>query len=607
MPAQDFANQLVIEIAGAALPPDVASLLLQATVDDSRTVPDLFALRFRDPDHAVLEKAGAKIGSPVTLSVASSEDQAPVKLMVGEVTALEKEYDGAGTVTVVRGLDATHRLTRGRRTASYLQMTVSDVVTRIAGEAKLKTGEIEPTRAVHQQLSQGNVTDWQFLRGLAGDVGAELAVVEGELEFRRPTRAGTAPSTARKATEDPLVLELGRNLLRMRATVTSAEQVPAVQVRAWDPTAKRAVVGRAQARTTSAEVGAQPAELAGLFAARPLVATDTPYLTQAEVDDAAAALAEQVAGGFAELEAVMRGNPKVRAGGAVALVGTGEPFDGKYTVSATRHVFEPETGYQTWVTVSGGQDRTLGGLVEGASGTRAGAPGVVIGQVSDNRDPERLGRVRLTFPWLSDDFVSDWARTVQSGAGSGRGALVVPEVGDEVLVAFEQGSFQRPYVIGGLYNGVDRPAEPDTPLVDPSSGAVDSRSFVSRTGHRVEIVEAAAGPHGIRVRTGDGALSVELDQQGTSITVHSDGTVTIDGARGVTVDAGRGSLRLTGQDITLSARTGVTVDGGGGDVQVTSGTGVSVKGSTVKVDGAATTEITGGASCTVRAALVRIN
>jgi uncharacterized protein involved in type VI secretion and phage assembly len=380
-----------------------------------------------------------------------------------------------------------------------------------------------------------------------------------------------------------------------------------VQVRAWDPTAKRAVIGRAQARTTSAEVGAKPAELAALFAARSLVVTDTPYLVQGEVDDAAAALAEQVAGGFAELEAVIRGNPKVRAGGAVALVGTGEPFDGKYTVTATRHVFEPDTGYQTWVTVSGGQDRTLRGLVQGAAGTSAGAPGVVIGQVSDNRDPEGIGRVRLTFPWLSDDFVSDWARTVQAGAGAGRGTLVVPEVGDEVLVAFEQGSFQRPYVLGGLYNGVDKPAEPGAPLVDSSSGAIDSRSFVSRTGHRLEFLEAAAGPQGVRVRTGDDKVSVELDQQGTTVVVRSDGTVIIEGASGVTVDAGPGGLRLLGHAIELSARNGVTIDGGSGEVKVNGTSGVAVRGATVKVDSSASTEINGGASCSVRAAMVRIN
>jgi uncharacterized protein involved in type VI secretion and phage assembly len=360
--------------------------------------------------------------------------------------------------------------------------------------------------------------------------------------------------------------------------VTSAEQVPTVQVRGWDFTAKRAVVGNAPATTKSAEVGTKPAELAGKFAAPVLVAAAIPHLTQGEVNDAAKALAEQVAGGFAELEGVMRGNPKVRAGTAVVLANAGKPFDGKYTVTSSRHVFEPDNGYQTWVTVSGAQDRTLRGLIDGGPGSGsmgAGGSGVVIGQVSDNRDPEGLGRVRLLFPWLADGFVSDWARTVQPGAGKDRGALVVSEVGDEVLVAFENGSFQRPYVIGGLYNGIDKPATSDVDLIDGNSGEVNRRGFVSRTGHRVDLVEKSGGASGVRIRTGDGSLTLDLDQQKTTVTVNSDGTVSIKAQQGVTVDSGMGSLTLTGMDVKISGKTGVSING--------------------------------GANCSINAAIVRIN
>jgi phage protein D len=583
MPAQDFTNELVVTVNGAPLPADLTALLVESVVDDSRTVPDLFVLRFRDPGNVVLSGAGITIGTPVTLAAASNEAVAPEPLLDGEVTALEKEHDGTGTFTVVRGLDRSHRLSRGRRVAGYQQMSISDVAMKVARNAGFPVGEVDATSAVHPQVSQGNVTDWDFLRALAVDVGAEVAVVDGKFEFRRPTIAAEAPG-ATDATKEPLVLEVGRNLLRLRAVVTSAEQVPQVQVRAWDFTAKRAVIGNAAATTKSAENGAKPAELAGKFGAPLLVAAATPYLTQAEVDDAAKALAEQVAGGFAELEGVLRGNPLVRAGTAVRLANAGEPFDGKYTVTASRHVFRPDTGYLTWVTVSGAQDRTLRGVVDGTGSdpATAGRLGVVIGQVSDNRDPEGLGRVRLLFPWLADDFVSDWARTVQPGAGAERGALVVPEVGDEVLVAFENGSFQRPYVIGGLYNGVDKPADGDVPLIDENSGAVNRRTVVSRTGHRIDLVEQAGGATGVLIRTGDGALTLDLDQQKTTVTVHSDGTVTVEAKRGVTVDAGAGTLTLTGQDVKISGKTGVTVEGAR----------VSVK---------------GGADCSISAALVRIN
>ena len=233
------------------MPADVAALLVQGVIDDSRLDPDLFLVRFRDPENIVLEKAGISIGTEMTFKASSNESDTPEKLLVGEVTALEKEYDGTGTFTVVRGLDKAHRLQRGRRVACYRQMTVSDVVRKTAQAAGLDAGQIDSTTAVHEQISQGNVSDWEFVRRLAADVGAEVAVGDGKLDFVRPAKADTAPETKARATQDPLVLELGRNLLRMRTLITSAAAVPDVDVRGWDMMHKRAVVGTAPAATTN--------------------------------------------------------------------------------------------------------------------------------------------------------------------------------------------------------------------------------------------------------------------------------------------------------------------------------------------------------------------
>jgi uncharacterized protein involved in type VI secretion and phage assembly len=155
---------------------------------------------------------------------------------------------------------------------------------------------------------------------------------------------------------------------------------------------------------------------------------------------------------------------------------------------------------------------------------------------------------------------------------------MVPEVGDEVLVAFEQGSFQRPYVLGGLYNGVDKPDAGDVTLIDDNSGTVDRRAFVSRTGHRLEMVESASGDQGIVLRTGDKKLSLQLDQKGTKVTLHSDGTVSIEAKGDITVKTDSGNVTVTadggnvslkgqkvsveGQQVEIKGQTGVTVDGG---------------------------------------------
>jgi uncharacterized protein involved in type VI secretion and phage assembly len=224
---------------------------------------------------------------------------------------------------------------------------------------------------------------------------------------------------------------------------------------------------------------------------------------------------------------------------------------------------------------------------------------VVVGQVSDAHDPEKAGRVKVTFPWLSDDYVSDWARTLQPGAGKDRGWTVVPEVGDEVLVAFEQGDFGRPAVLGGLYNGVDTQAAGPGDLVDGGSGAVNRRSMVSRLGHRIDLLDQAGQNEGIRLATSEDTLLINLDKVATTITVHADGKVVVEGSQGVTIDATSSDLQLMGGQITLKATHGVTVDAGGGAVSLT--------GVTAKLEGSASTEVKGGAMCSVSAAMVKIN
>jgi phage protein D len=600
-------NGFLVEVAGTPLPADVEQLLASAYVDDSLHLPDVFLLRFRDPDRVVLAKTGIAVGAALTISVVSAGSQAPAPLVSGEVTAVEAEFDSGGTFTVVRGYDHAHRLFRGRRTETYTQVTASDIARTVAQRAQLRIGTVETTTTVFDHVTQGGVSDWRFLSGLAREIGFEVLVSDGAFHFRRPRPASDAPDGGGRPATDPLVLHLGTDLLRLRTVVTAAEQVSSVQVRGWDVAQKRALVAEAPAETRSAELPTvTPADLARAFGDPVYVATDVAYRSQAEVDAAAGALAEQIAGAFAELEGLARGNPQLRAGVAIAVSDLGEPFDGKYTISSSRHVYDATGGYTTALTVAGRQERSLYGLASGGAPTGA-APGVVVGQVSDVNDPEQQGRVQLTFPWLSDDHVSDWARTVQPGAGKDRGAMVLPEVGDEVLVAFEQGDVRRPYVLGGLYNGIDTPPQGSVGLVDGSSGAVNRRSFVSRRGHRVDLLDEDGRTEGISLRSGDDALQLVLDATGTTITVHSDGTVKIEGSQGITVDAGSSALALTGGDISLKARSGVTIDGGGGKVAVTAGGELSLRGVTAKLAGSGQTEITGGSLCSVRAGLVTIN
>jgi uncharacterized protein involved in type VI secretion and phage assembly len=354
-----------------------------------------------------------------------------------------------------------------------------------------------------------------------------------------------------------LQLVYGSNLLRFHATVTAAEQVNEVEVRGWDVTQKKAVMGIAPAETTSAELPVKPVELAKKFGGAKYVGVDVPYGTQVEVDRAVKAVAEELSSAFAELEGVARGNPKLRAGTAVSLSLVGAPFEGKYRLTATRHVYDPHTGYTTTFVASGRQERSLLGLASGNGGgtqqTRPPVYGVVSAQVTDVNDPDDLGRVKLKFPWLSDTYVSDWARTVHAGAGPKRGAVILPEVNDEVLVAFEQGDVRRPYVIGGLYNGVDRP-ELGPSLIDGSRGAVKRRGFVSKTGGALIFFDDDAD-EGVALMTGDRGFRIALDKTKTTIHVSSSGKVEIEGSQDVTIKSGMNLTVEAGAQLVLKGQT----------------------------------------------------
>lgn len=189
--------------------------------------------------------------------------------------------------------------------------------------------------------------------------------------------------------------------------------------------------------------------------------------------------------------------------------------------------------------------------------------GVVVGIVTQNDDQENLGRVKVKFPWLSDNDESDWARVALLGAGPNAGACFVPEVSDEVLVAFEHGDIRRPYVIGGLHNGKDKPILGDGLL---SQGKVKRTGFVSRKGHKFVFFEDSS-KSGIALITSDGKIKVSLNESNSEIHIECQGKVLI----------------KSQGDMNLESAGSLTLKGDGG-VKVNSNGTVEVKGMQVKLN-----------------------
>src|SRR5574338_1021126 len=156
---------------------------------------------------------------------------------------------------------------------------------------------------------------------------------------------------------------------------------------------------------------------------------------------------------------------------------------------------------------------------------------MMIGLVTNNKDPEKLGRVKVKFPWLSEEDESDWLRVVVPGGGNNRGLLFLPEVNDEVLVGFEQGDINRPYVLGGLWNGQDATICVDNTTV--KAGKVEQRLIVSRTGHKI-VIDDSSDKGGILITDKNGN-KIELAIKDDSLTISTKGNITITSQKNLTV------------------------------------------------------------------------
>jgi uncharacterized protein involved in type VI secretion and phage assembly len=182
--------------------------------------------------------------------------------------------------------------------------------------------------------------------------------------------------------------------------------------------------------------------------------------------------------------------------------------------------------------------------------------GVAVAQVIGNIDETNEGRVQLYLPWLPG--YEPWARVAVLMAGSERGTFFIPQVGDEVLVAFENGDVRDPYVIGSLWNGRDLPPAKER------NAPVDQRIIRTPKGHKIVFDDAKKT---IEINHMDGARlkfeseKIELVIGSTSITMKKDGDVTIKSKTKITLDAENIDISAK-SNLDIKGRSKATLDGG---------------------------------------------
>jgi uncharacterized protein involved in type VI secretion and phage assembly len=191
--------------------------------------------------------------------------------------------------------------------------------------------------------------------------------------------------------------------------------------------------------------------------------------------------------------------------------------------------------------------------------------GVVPAIVTNIKDEEKLGRIKVNFPWLAESSETDWVRVMSPYAGSSRGIYFLPEVGDEVLVAFQKGQVSAPYVIGSLWSNKAKPPEENADgknaikMIKTKGGhtitldETDSKGKVeikSNAGHTITL-DDASGKENVLIKDKSGSNKITIDAVKNAISIESSLEMTLK-ATNITVEA-TGNLNLKGALIKMEA------------------------------------------------------
>jgi len=564
-----------IKLNGSSPPDAMLEAVTETTVETNLHLPAMFVIRLIDPELEYIDSSQLAVGVEVEIKL---ED---VVLIDGEITALEPDLAQATPVVQVRGYDRAHRLHRGRHRTAYLNVTDSDLAQRIAGDVGLSP-QADSTSEVYEYVYQNNLTHWEFLQERASRIGFDCYVQGQELHFKRMGQA-------RDGTVD---LEWGNELTWFRPRLSSSAQVKEVIVRGWDPGAKEAIVGqvtpRAEAQpSVGAGLGSDEAEDAFQTNAQ-MVIVDRPVYTQGEAETMAQAVADDLGGSYLQAEGEAMGNPNLQAGCKVNIAGVGDRFSGEYFVTRATHSYGAGAGYNVRFSVSGRRPSSLGALLAGRrSLPDSRVPGVVPAIVTNNEDPEGLGRVKVKYPVFSDDIESDWVRMATPMAGAERGFYWLPEVNDEVLVAFEFSDVRRPYVIGALWNGQDAPPEAIGTVV--SGGQVQQRVIRTRDGHLI-VLEDTPGEPAIRIIDKTGRNQMLIESNENKITLQADGDIVIE-AQGKVMVSGQGGVEIDSPAHFKAQSRGAEIKSS----------------TTLKMEGQASAEVSTSGQMTVKGSLVKLN
>lgn len=507
----------------------------------------------------------------------------------GIITGQSLRVDSAGhSYLRVLCRDKAVKLTITRSAAQYYDMTDSEVIQKILGDAGLNA-DVSATSATLPQQGRTHTTDWDFILARA-EVNGQLVLVQN----------GKVTVAAPKFDTPAYQAEYGATILDVDLSLDAAEQLGDVETQSWDPKTQAIVSGS----STEPSVNAQ-GNLTGKKLSQALSVGTSVLLSQGSQTTEALkswASAHLLKSRLSRIRGRITtpGNAGLAIGTQIEIAGLGKKFNGDAYITGVRHhVSDGEWTSELQFGLPSGwfTDLNRDASPAPAASLRPGAPGLEIATVLKiDEDPEGERRVKVSLPLRTDGDQGVWVRIVSPYATQNAGIEFLPEIGDEVVLGFLNSDPDAAILLGSLHSSA-RPA----PIEPDAENTI--KTIVTRAQHKVSFDDVKKI---ITVET-PGGHSIVMSDEDTSITVTDSNANKLEMAEG-------GITMTSPKDITITADGSVTIKGTSG-VEMSSPADVSVKGSNVSIgadigltaQGNATAELSSSGETSVQGTMVMIN
>ncbi len=516
-------------------------------------------------------------------------DPARALEFIGVITdvRIDNSIDGLNTV-LIHAASPTVAMDGAVRNAHYYDKTASEIISSIVGKYPITVGAIESTKGTYKFDTQYRETDYDYVMRLAAGAGMFAWYSGRDFNLGPATGDGTVELKWR---EDlgAFALGLGTAPVEFKADVYNYEQKKTYSQDSKSISQESALSNLSK---TSPDASRKIYKDSG-FSPAPKAVPDAQTLDTTLKNERRKAMGSMIRCSGQSIV------PEVRVGRCVRITGM-DKLDGQYWVIAVRHIFDESGKYHnTFVctpldiaypgTKKAQRDLAAGeARGEAAAGVQPVAPpkrepviGLHVARVVDLKDPEKLGRIKISYPWLDAEQTA-WVRMAVPHAGKDRGWYSLPEIDDEVLVGFEHGNTDHPIVLGCLYN------KDNAPMQEAISPDNDVKMFMTRSGNKI-VLNDKSGAEQIVISQKDGKNSIVLDLSGPSIAITTDGDVSVKGKKNVTIEADQGitlkatsDVKIEGANVTIKANANLTLEGTNADVK--GNAMVSVKGGVINLN-----------------------